>query len=44
MRYFIVWAGHVARTEEGKSAFKILTPKPTGTRSLGRPTSRLRKY
>ena len=25
------WAGHVARMEEGRSAFKILTGKPTGT-------------
>ena len=24
------WAIHVARVEEGKSAFKILTGKPTG--------------
>ena len=23
------WAGHVAREEEGKNAFKILTGKPT---------------
>jgi len=23
------WAGHVARIEEGRSAFKILTGKPT---------------
>ena len=29
------WAGHVARMEEGKSAFKILTGKPTRKRSLG---------
>ena len=26
------WAGHVARIEEGRSAFKILTGKPTGKR------------
>ena len=26
------WAGHVARMEEGGSAFKILTGKPTGKR------------
>ena len=31
------WAGHVARMEEGSSAFKILTGKPTGKRPLGRP-------
>ena len=30
------WAGHVARMEEGRSAFKILTCKPTGKRPLGR--------
>ena len=26
------WAGHVARMEEGRSVFKILTGKPTGKR------------
>jgi hypothetical protein len=26
------WAGHVPRMEEGRSAFKILTGKPTGKR------------
>ena len=31
------WAGHVARMEEGRSSFKILTGKPTGKRPLGRP-------
>ena len=30
------WAGHVARIEEGRSAFKILTGKQTGKRALGR--------
>ena len=30
------WAGHVCRMEEGRSAFKILTGKPTGKRPLGR--------
>ena len=34
------WAGHVARMEEGSSAFKILTRKPTGKRPLGRPRRR----
>ena len=29
------WAGHVARIEEGRSAFKILTGKPTGKRPVG---------
>ena len=31
------WAGHIARMEEGRSAFKILTRKPTGKRPLVRP-------
>ena len=31
------WAVHVARVEECRSVFKILTGKPTGTRPLGRP-------
>ena len=30
------WAGHVARVEEYRSAFKILTGKPTGKIPLGR--------
>ena len=34
------WAGHVARMEEGRCAFKILTGKPTGKRPLGRPRRR----
>ena len=34
------WAGHVARMEEGRSAFKILTGKPTGKRPLARPRRR----
>ena len=32
--------GHVARMDEGRRAFKILTGKPTGKRPLGRPTRR----
>ena len=31
------WTGHVARMEEGRSAFKILTGTPTGKMSIGRP-------
>ena len=31
------WAGHVARIDEGRSAFKIFTGTPTGKRLLGRP-------
>ena len=34
------WAGHVARMEEGRNAFKILTGKPTGKRPLGRSRRR----
>ena len=30
------WAGHVARRGEGRSAFKMLTGKPTGMRPLKR--------
>jgi hypothetical protein len=33
-------AGHVVRMEKGRNAFKILTGKPTGKRSLGRPRRR----
>ena len=35
-----MWAGHVARMEEGRSAFKILTGKSTGKTHLGRPWRR----
>ena len=34
------WVGHVARMEEGRSAFKILTGKRRGKRSLGGPRRR----
>jgi hypothetical protein len=34
------WAGYVARMEEGRSAFKILTGKLTGKRHLGKPRRR----
>ena len=34
------WAGHVARMEEGRSAFKMLTGEPTGKRPLGRTRRR----
>ena len=34
------WASHVSRVEEGRSTFKILTDKPAGNRSLGRPRRR----
>ena len=34
------WAGHVARMREGRISFKILTGKPIGNRSLGKPRRR----
>ena len=34
------WVDHVARMEEGRSAFKILTGTPAGKISLGRPRRR----
>ena len=34
------WAGHVAWMEEGRSAFKTLTTKPTAKRHLGKRRSR----
>ena len=37
------WAGHVVRMEEGRSAFNILTGKPTRKRLLGRPKCRWEK-
>ena len=38
------WAGHVSRIEEGRSAFKILTGKPTGKKPLERPRRRWEGY
>ena len=32
--------GHVAKIEEGRSVFKILTGQPIGKRPLGRPRRR----
>ena len=34
------WAGHVARMEEGRSAFRFLIGKPKGKIPLGRPRRR----
>ena len=34
------WAGHVARMEEGRSAFKILADTPAGNIPLGKPRRR----
>ena len=36
----LIWSGHVARMEEGRSAFKILAGKPTRKRPLRRPRRR----
>jgi hypothetical protein len=34
------WAGHVARTVEGRNVYRILVGKPEGKRPLGRPRNR----
>jgi hypothetical protein len=34
------WAGHVARMEEKRNAFRLLLGKPEGKRPLGRPRRR----
>ena len=34
------WAGHVAKMEEGRGAFTILTSTPSGKITLGRPRRR----
>ena len=34
------WAGHIARMEEGRCAFQILTCTPTGKGTLGMPRCR----
>ena len=36
----LIWAGQVARMEEGRSALKILTGKPTAKRPSERPRRR----
>ena len=38
------WAGHVARMEEGRSTFKILTSKPTVKRLRESPRCRWENY
>jgi hypothetical protein len=35
------WAGHVARTAEGRGVYSVLVRRPEGKRTLGRPGSRL---
>ena len=37
------WAGHVARVEEDRNVYKILTVKLTGKTLLERPTHRWKK-
>jgi hypothetical protein len=34
------WAGHIARMEEKRNAYRILVGKPEGKRPLGRPRRR----
>ena len=34
------WAGHVARTEQSRNAYRVLVGKPEGKRPLGRPRLR----
>ena len=34
------WAGHVARMEQSKNAYRVLVGKPEGKRPLGRPRRR----
>jgi hypothetical protein len=34
------WAGHVARTEEGRVVYRVLVGRPEGKRPLGRPRRR----
>ena len=34
------WAGHVARMEQSRNAYRVLVGKPEGKRTLGRPKRR----
>jgi hypothetical protein len=34
------WAGHVARTGEGRGVYRVLVRRPEGKRPLGRPRRR----
>jgi hypothetical protein len=34
------WAGHVARTWEGRGVYRVLMGRPEGRRTLGRPRRR----
>jgi hypothetical protein len=33
----MIWAGHVARMREKRSAYRLMVAKPKGNRPLGRP-------
>ena len=34
------WAGHIARMEQSRNAYRVLVGKPEGKRPLGRPRHR----
>ena len=34
------WAGHVARMDQSRNAYRVLVRKPKGKRPLGRPSRR----
>jgi hypothetical protein len=34
------WAGHVAKTEENRNAYRLLIGRPDGKRPLGSPRSK----
>jgi hypothetical protein len=36
----MIWAGHVARIEKKRNAYRILVGEPEGKRPLGRPRRR----
>ena len=36
----MIWAGHVARMEEGRGVHRVLVGKPEGKRPFGRPRRR----
>ena len=39
-QFYMRWAGHVARMEEGRGVHKVLVGEPEGKRPLGRPRRR----
>ena len=36
----LIWAGHVARMEQSRNAYRVLVGKPEGKRHLGKPRRR----